>query len=447
MVEGRSDRMVVVLITSDPVWEKSIREFLINSGRIHLARVFQSPEQALHLLPHIRPQPEIILVTENAGGVSELTTCRQLSQAMPQSAVILVVSENLFEDPRYLRSAMASGADDVLRMTIPTRFHGWIESIERVRDLLRGRSMAARRETGQIIAVFSLKGGVGKTTLAIGIADRLVAMSSARVVYVDLNWHAGMTETLLGLPTPRSWLETLEFQQWSHAIVDTLITRSQDMVRFDVLAAPREADHLGMLMDLYFPSRLPLEQGSEIERLARSLSTSRTLDDDFLHDLVSRSLQQIRVEHALGSALHNLLANLRGYYRYVVVDLPPAADSLTLLALQRADHIIVVLTPDLAALRAAHLVLDLLQRIGAPGEIGVALNRASRRSEIQLDTLKRLLKGISWAAAIPEDPWLMVDRAPGDVLKRPGLLEAIRRMVAHLFPAPEAQRGAGSSGR
>jgi len=443
-MELRTELIPVVLITSDPDWEKGIREFLTNSGRIHLVRTFQNPDQALQLLPHVRPAPEIVLITENAGGVPELSTCRQISQLMPQVAVILIVSEALYDDPRYLRSAMASGADDVLRVTRPMRFQGWIESMERVRDLLRARVSAARRETGQVVGVFSLKGGVGKTTLALGLADRLATTPEpSRVVYVDLNWHAGMTETLTGHPTSRSWLESLDFQHWSPAIVDALITRPRESLSFDILAAPREEDHQGMLRDLFLLSWLPPEDAPDLERLARALSDGRPLEDEILLDVNRRCVQHGRVEHALATALHHLLINLRAYYRYVVLDLPPAADFLTLLALQRADRIVLVLTPDLAALRATHLALDLLHRHHVPGEIGVVLNRAVRRSEIRPDTIQRLLKGVSWVAGIPEDPWMANDRAPSDVLRRPGLLEAIRRVANQMFP-PE---GGGAQGR
>lgn len=453
-MEQRGDLIPVVLITSDPEWEKGIREFLINSGRVHLVRVFASPDQAVQLLPHVRPSPEIVLLTENAGGVPELSTCRQISQMMPQAAVILVVSDTLFDDPRYLRSAMASGADDVLRMTRPMRFQGWIESMERVRDLLRARTVATRRETGRVVAVFSLKGGVGKTTLALGLADRLAAAppEPSRVVYVDLNWHAGMTETLVGHPASRSWLESLDFQQWSPAIVDALITRAREALRFDFLAAPREEDHYGMLRDLFLLHRLPPEEAPELDRLARLLSDGRAVEDEILQDVNRRCVQHARIEHALATALHHLLINLRAYYRYVVLDLPPSADFLTLLALQRADRIVLVLTPDLAALRATHLGLDLLQRSAIPGEIGVVLNRATRRSEIRPDTLQRLLRGISWLAAVPEDPWMAWDRSPADVLRRPGLLEAIGRMVDYMFPSTppgeeaSRRRSMGASG-
>jgi hypothetical protein len=73
----------------------------------------------------------------------------------------------------------------------------------------------------------------------------------------------------------------------------------------------------------------------------------------------------------------------------------------------------------------------------------VVLNRAVRRSEIRPDTIQRLLKGVSWVAGIPEDPWMANDRAPSDVLRRPGLLEAIRRVANQMFP-PE---GGGAQGR
>jgi hypothetical protein len=39
-MEPRTDLIPVVLITSDPDWEKGIREFLTNSGRVHLVRTF-----------------------------------------------------------------------------------------------------------------------------------------------------------------------------------------------------------------------------------------------------------------------------------------------------------------------------------------------------------------------------------------------------------------------
>jgi Flp pilus assembly CpaE family ATPase len=181
-----------------------------------------------------------------------------------------------------------------------------------------------RRAT--VIAVFNPKGGVGKTTVATNLASALQVAQHQQVLLLDADTVTGHVTTSLGLEQVRtvadSWRDGLE-----GGPVETLTE----------IAAPH-------------PSGL----------MVVSL-TSSPLNTDIL--------DPIRVADAIEVA--------RRGYDFIVVDLHPSYSMLNQQIFERADRILVPVTPDVPALRAAVQLRDVALETGIADRLALVVNRAN----------------------------------------------------------------------
>jgi pilus assembly protein CpaE len=177
-----------------------------------------------------------------------------------------------------------------------------------------------------VIAVFNPKGGVGKTTVATNLASTLGGRRGQRVMLIDADTVTGHVTTSLGIDAVRtvvdSWRDELE-----GGPVETLA---------DLAAA--------------HPSGLRV--------VALSSSPLHT-------DL----LEPERVGDAIAAA--------RGGFDFVVVDLHPSYSNLNLAIFDRADRILVPVTPDVPAIRAAVQLSDIATELGIRDRLSLIINRAN----------------------------------------------------------------------
>jgi pilus assembly protein CpaE len=177
---------------------------------------------------------------------------------------------------------------------------------------------------GKVLAVFSPKGGVGATTLAVNLACALQAQGE-RVVVVDGNISFGNVGMFLNLEPSASML---------HLIDDT-----------DHVCAARIDEAL-----VAHPSGLNV-----------LLAPHRPEDGE-----------KISAEH-----LDAILTLLRVSYDYVVVDTCPSYDERILTILERADQILTPTGPELSSIKNLSAFLRVAQRLGWQDEkVVVVLMRA-----------------------------------------------------------------------
>jgi pilus assembly protein CpaE len=177
-----------------------------------------------------------------------------------------------------------------------------------------------------VYAVFNPKGGVGKTTIATNLAAVLQIRKDMEVLLLDADTVTGHVSLSLGLTGGRSAADS-----W----------------------ADEDAGYgHETLMDLAEKH----ESGIRVAALATNPLTHPTLKPD-------------RVTDAISEARHAVDA--------IVVDLHPSYSEVNLAIFAIADRIIVPVTPDLPAMRAAIQLKDVALELGVKDRLAMVINRAN----------------------------------------------------------------------
>lgn len=181
----------------------------------------------------------------------------------------------------------------------------------------------------RVVAVTNQKGGVGKTTTAVGLAGAL-AQRGRRVVLVDLDPQGHATVGALGLP-PAAGAATL---------AAGLLGELPEGAGAADLVVPHSTTATGGALEV--------------------LPTSRTMIG------IARDLDRVRArEHRLSRLLEHLTATADEGWDDVVIDCPPSLDVLTDNALTAADGVVVPVQADDSSLDALRLLLAQVQAVDA----------------------------------------------------------------------------------
>jgi chromosome partitioning protein len=196
----------------------------------------------------------------------------------------------------------------------------------------------------RVLAVATVKGGVGKTTTAVNLAAGLAHFEGARVLLIDLDAQGHCSTSLAAT------LRAERADQHEHSVSEVLLS-----------------DELLDLLDARAPSGI---DGLDV-----------TPADPSLAETEGRIAQKIGKE----SLLRDALKITRTHYDYIIIDSPPNKGNLTLNALFAADQVLI--PTDLAALSVQGAdeligtVATVNGRLGHDlGVLGVLLTRVDGRT-------------------------------------------------------------------
>lgn len=282
-------------------------------------------------------KPDIVLMDINMPDMDGIEACRQILLSSPRSRVMMM---SVQADMAYLKGAMQAGAREFLIK--PFGYDELNNAVRRVHQTdpspAELAAMATPAGVGEaaikqkidraiMVAVFSPKGGVGCSTIAANLAIALRGSREANVLLIDADLFFGDLDALLDLHP-------------SHRIVEIL-------QKFD----PEDTDVL---------QRMFVDHSSGVRLLAGPGRPE-------LAELV-------RPE-----PLQSLLESVSQLYDYVVLDMGCRYNSLTRQILDLVDRVILIVTPEVTAIKSANLFLRMPgPRAFPPRKVLPLLNKYNR---------------------------------------------------------------------
>lgn len=287
-----------------------------------------------------RIQPGAVVVDLDVPNAIPLV--REIAGTLPKATIlVLVAPQHLVE----LQDALMAGAASFV--AFPVDAQQFITTV--VRSVQNTTPRAATSTRGRMVVVSGLKGGVGRTTLAVNLAVALRQQVGKDVVLVEA--HHGLSDLSLMLNlSPRHTLASLA--QEENIDADVIRGHLHDHVSgLKVLAAPQDVAAL---------VNLPIE------------------------------------------TWRHILTILLDVVPYVVVDTSSVGDDVLAEVLSMADDILIVTGPDLAGMRSAVVLLQGLVGESIQARTHVVLNRAGVRGGVSEAACAKQI-GESIAAAVPDD--------------------------------------------
>ncbi len=290
----------------------------------------------------------LVIVDRTPGVDATVVVARLKGDPRLAATPVLALAQTDSVDERI--ALLDAGADDVISRPIDD-----LELAARVDGLLirtplapvsavapRAPSAAGGHETGlRTIGFFAAHGGVGTTTLAVNTAVRLADRGARTVALVDLDPWWGQVATHLDLAPHATIVDLARDLSGSHDV---------ELVRSYALNHPSGV----------------------------SVYTSPSRPDE------SAPVTQDQLELVLES--------LRGSFDYVVVDGGSAMDERAQVLHARADRVVVVVSPEIPAVRATRMLLEQLSEYEGPSERQVlVLNHIFAAGLVKREDLRRSL--------------------------------------------------------
>jgi pilus assembly protein CpaE len=293
---------------------------------------------------------DVVAIDAGVGPLSALDVARDLTQRFPDTALVLLTER---ADEATLERALHAGFRGVVA-TPPglEDVTAKIESAGRWSQRLRHRLTESPEDRrGRMLVVAGAKGGVGTTTIATHLAlEAQLHNPDRRVCLVDADLQAGDVRTLLDLTHHRS--------------IDDLVEVAHEVT----------ARHLGDALYAH-PSGLRV----------------------LLPPPAGEQEADVSPEVARG-----VFGAIRTRFDLVVADVGSVVTDGGSMATELADEVLLVVTPDVLAVRAAARLVQLWERRRYRKDgITVLVNRASRDSEVQPDLIGRVLGLPVLRASVP----------------------------------------------
>lgn len=215
------------------------------------------------------------------------------------------------------------------------------DDLIRVLTMLNSVSTESDSSQSKIISVYSNKGGIGKTTIAVNLAAELARVTKDKVALIDLNLQLGDISTFLNLNPPFD----------VNYVMRKLVDKSEDIL---------------------------------IKGFEKYKDTSLYILADPSYIEQSESITPAMVT--------TLFAALKNIFSYIVIDMSSSIDPISLKILDSSDWILFTTIVNIPAIRNAQRCLNLFRSRKYPKDkVKIIINRYMDNDEINLEDIENTL--------------------------------------------------------
>jgi len=344
------EKIRLLIVDDIPETRENLRKLLFFESDIDVVGAATNGEEGIEMALEL--QPDIVLMDINMPGVDGITASERISQKVPFCQIIMMSVQG---EADYLRRSMLAGAREFLIK--PFSSDELVSSVHRVYQLGASRRQAmpsaqvSSKEVatsdvgtstdGKIVTIFSAKGGVGCSTIAVNLAIAMQQNSVGKVLVVDTSLQFGDIGVLLNLYASRTIADLA-------AHVDEL----DDELINDVL--------------------IPHSSGIKVLLAPPSPEVADTVTPQLIIDVLGR---------------------LRTIFDIVIVDTSSILDDVVLNVLDVSDKIIVVTTPEIPAIKDAKHFFEVTEALGYDrSRVMLILNKSDKRINIRAEDIANNIK-------------------------------------------------------
>ena len=332
--------MRVLLIDDEPFYYKLLNRPMKDAG--HEFEYSKSGKDGLAKVS--AKKPDIIIVDLRLPDISGHEILQRLRRDanFTNIPVIVITAKNELGDKL---KAFELGADDYLIKPFQPE-----ELVARMRILARrGRALqiVSEMEKGDedlttVVAVHSLRGGVGTTSVAVNLALAFNEIWNKSTLLMDAVLSAGQVAMMLNSNPRFTWEDLVEIElgNLDEDVIKDLPTKHSSGLSF--VAAPKTPIALD------------------------------TFSDEFWRLILEHMTRQ---------------------FEFIVIDTAHDFSDVTIQMLNVADHIVLVVAPEMSSLRAAMSTLDIYEKLGFPKEkVKLVLNQNSSITGIRQVQIEKVLE-------------------------------------------------------
>jgi pilus assembly protein CpaE len=336
-----ADQIRVLIVDDIPETRDHLTKLLGFESDIEVVGSASSGSESLSMATELTP--DVVLMDINMPDMDGIAATEQLSAQVPTAAVVMMSVQG---EADYLRRSMLAGAreflvkpfsSDQLTASIRQVYTREREKLSRMSAMpvMAGGGAAGAASSsdddgghdGQVVAIFSPKGGVGRTTVAVNLAVAAATELGRQVVLMDGSFQFGDVGVLLNLnPKNKSIADLVpELEAGDPELsLDTFVINHSAGIK--VLLAPPSPE----MAELITPAG------------------------------VKRVLEALRRQNDL-----------------VIVDCTSWFNETTLSILDSADVVLTMLSLEITSIKNMRLFLEVADQLGyEPSKVKLVLNRA-----------------------------------------------------------------------
>lgn len=396
-----ADKIRVLIVDDIAETRENVRKLLQFEADVEVVGAARSGKEGIQLAQEL--DPDVVLMDINMPDIDGITATETIRHKSPHIQVVILSVQG---DQNYMRRAMLAGARDFLtkppmgdELISAIRRAGEMARIERSKNAQQGRGAASMAGLptsvpilpgllqGKVVTVYSPKGGVGTTTLAVNLAIAL-HNEDTRVVLVDANLQFGDVAIFVNEQGKNTIVEIApRIDELDTEIIEEIMIKHEGS-GIHVLAAPPKPEY-----------------------------AERVSADQF------------------GRVIH-LLKQL---YAYVVIDTSSSLNDITLTTIDHSDVVVVVTTQEIPTIKNVSLCLDLMQTMSVSRDkLILVMNRYDKRIAITPERVGKNLKQ-EVAAVIPLDERVVINAVNRGI---PFMIDNKTQLVARgVYALAESVRG------